>query len=83
MSVTTPSTTTTTTSTTKRRLRIPFRPKNTFVVKQDLSKNNSSQNIVPKVPKITKYDKSIDDTYHYLVTIETTTESSRENFENG
>ena len=50
-------------------------------MKQDLSKTNSSQNIVPKVPKITKYDKSIDDTYHYLVTIETTTESSRENFQ--
>ena len=49
-------------------------------MKQDLSRPNNTitSNFVPKVPIITKTDSTTDDSYHYLVTIETTTDSSIE-----
>ena len=85
VSTTTTLTTTTTTTATStkrsnRRIRIPFRPRKTYIVKQDLSRPNNTitSNFVPKVPIITKTDSTTDDSYHYLVTIETTTDSSIE-----
>mgnify|MGYP001193974237 CR=1 FL=1 len=73
-------TTATSTKRSNRRIRIPFRPRKTYIVKQDLSRPNNTitSNFQPKVPIITKIDSTTDDSYHYLVTIETTTDSSIE-----